>query len=219
MYIKKLDSQLEKTLDQNKEISEKYDLTQNMLNEKSSIIKTLQEKLANFELKSNDLDDQNRHLKETLKDLNKQIKEMEDISSQRQSMIAGFHHGENLNDISLDNPGGILSPPPGESMGDMVVLNLQEDNAALRSELTENQEKYQNIQKDYESEQETSRKNAELNKNLEGKLDTQLGRVESLVKKLGDEHSNLKQVQQSLDMAQQENANIKVNNCSNYVLN
>ena len=82
-----------------------------------------------------------RHLKETVKELNKQITEMQAISSQRQSMIGQFHQGENLNDISLDNPGGILSPPPGESMGDMVVLNLQEDVAALRSELTANQEK------------------------------------------------------------------------------
>merc|ERR1712156_312058 len=94
-------------------------------------------------------------------------------------------------------------------MGDMVVLNLQEDVAALRSELTANQEKYQNIQKEYESEQAISRKNAELNKNLEGKLDTQFKRVEDLVKKLGDEHSNLNQVQQSLNSAQQENSIIK----------
>ena len=87
MYIKKLDTQLEETLDANKEISEKYDISQGVLNEKASVIKKLQEKLANFELKSNDLDDQNRHLKETVKELNKQITEMQAISCQRQSMI------------------------------------------------------------------------------------------------------------------------------------
>ena len=43
IYIKKLDLQLEKTLDDHKEISDKYDLSQGMLNEKTSIIKKLQE--------------------------------------------------------------------------------------------------------------------------------------------------------------------------------
>ena len=91
------------------------------------------------------------------------------------------------------------------------IINILISFLLLRSELTANQEKYQNIQKEYESEQAISRKNAELNKNLEGKLDTQFKRVEDLVKKLGDEHSNLKQVQQSLNSAQQENSIIKVN--------
>ena len=41
---------LEKTLDDHKEISDKYDLSQGMLNEKTSIIMELQEKLANLKL-------------------------------------------------------------------------------------------------------------------------------------------------------------------------
>ena len=136
---------------------------------------------------------------------------MQAISSHRQSMLSEFQSGEhlgNLNDISLDNPGGILSP--GESMGDMVVLNLQEDNAVLKSELSSNQEKYLNVQKEYESEKANAKKSANLANTLQGKLDGELKRVEELVKKLGDEHSNLKQVQQSFGMVQQENTVFKV---------
>ena len=210
MYIKKLDEQLEKTLDANKDLLEKYDLSQGMMNEKSCNIKTLQDKLANFELKSDDLEEQNKNLKETINELKKQLREMQDISNHRQSMMAEFRGGENLNDISLDNPGGILSPPPGESMGDMVVLNLQEDNAILRSEVTANQEKYLNVQEKYEFEQATGKKHAEKALNLQGQLDNELKRVEDLVGKLGNEHDNLKQVQQSCDLALKENAEIKV---------
>ena len=210
MYIKKLDEQLEKTLDANKDLSEKYDLSQGMMNEKSCNIKTLQDKLANFELKSDDLEEHNKNLKETINELKKQLREMQDISNHRQSMMAEFRGGENLNDISLDNPGGILSPPPGESMGDMVVLNLQEDNAILRSEVTANQEKYLNVQKKYEFEQATGKKHAEKASNLQGQLDNELKRVEDLVGKLDNEHNNLKQVQQSCDLALKENAEIKV---------
>ena len=210
MYIKKLDEQLEKTLDANKDLSEKYDLSQGMMNEKSCNIKTLQDKLANFELKSDDLDEQNKNLKETINELKKQLREMQDISNHRQSMMVEFRGGENLNDISLDNPGGILSPPPGESMGDMVVLNLQEDNAILRSEVTANQEKYLNVQKKYEFEQATGKKHEEKALNLQGQVDNELKRVEDLVGKLDNEHNNLKQVQQSCDLALKENAEIKV---------
>ena len=210
MYIKKLDEQLEKTLDANKDLSEKYDLSQGMMNEKSCNIKTLQDKLANFELKSDDLEEHNKNLKETINELKKQLREMQDISNHRQSMMAEFRGGENLNDISLDNPGGILSPPPGESMGDMVVLNLQEDNAILRSEVTANQEKYLNVQKKYEFEQATGKKHEEKALNLQGQVDNELKRVEDLVGKLDNEHNNLKQVQQSCDLALKENAEIKV---------
>ena len=210
MYIKKLDEQLEKTLDANKDLSEKYDLSQGMMNEKSCNIKTLQDKLANFELKSDDLEEHNKNLKETINELKKQLREMQDISNHRQSMMVEFRGGENLNDISLDNPGGILSPPPGESMGDMVVLNLQEDNAILRSEVTANQEKYLNVQKKYEFEQATGKKHEEKALNLQGQVDNELKRVEDLVGKLDNEHNNLKQVQQSCDLALKENAEIKV---------
>ena len=210
IYIKKVDLQLEKIIGENKELTEKYDQAQGLLNEKSGNIKLLQEKLINFEMKTTDLDDQNRHLKETVNELNKQMKEMQEMQTpyKRQSMMGGENLG-NLNDISLDNPGGILSP--GESMGDMVVLNLQEDNAVLRSELSENQEKYLNVQKQYELEQANANKNANLANTLQGKLDGELKRVEELVKKLGNEHSNLKKVQQSFDLVQQENADYKVN--------
>ena len=210
MYIKKLDEQLEKTLDANKDLLEKCEISQGMMNEKSCHIKTLENKLANFEFKSDDLEEQNKNLKETINELKKQLREVQDISNHRQSMMAEFRGGENLNDISLDNPGGILSPPPGESMGDMVVLNLQEDNAILRSEVTANQEKYLNVQKMYEFEQATGKKHAEKASNLQGQLDNELKRVEDLVGKLGDEHNNLKQVQQACDLALKENAEIKV---------
>ena len=86
----------------------------------------------------------------------------------------------------------------------------QEDNASCRSELTANLEKYQDIQKQYESEQCTSEKNADLAQSLQEKFDNELKRVEDLNKKLDDEHAKLKQIQQSLDTAQQENAVIKV---------
>ena len=95
----------------------------------------------------------------------------------------------------------------------MIKFNkLEEDNLTLRSELTASQEKCQNIQKEYEAEQATSKKTADLAKGLQEKLDNELKRVENLGKTLDDEHANLKQIQKTLNEAQQENTIIKVNN-------
>ena len=112
--------------------------------------------------------------------------------------------------MTHSNPGGILSPPPGESMGDMVVLNLQEDNAVLRSELTAIQEKYQRVQEKYQSEQAASRKNADKATNLQEQLEKEFEKVNDLKQKLFKEHASLEEVQQSCDLAQQENATLKV---------
>ena len=94
----------------------------------------------------------------------------------------------------------------------MVKFNkLEEDNVTLRSELTASQEKCQNIQREYEAEQATSKQTADLAESLQEKLDNELKRVENLGKTLDDEHANLKQIQKTLNEAQQENTIIKVN--------
>ena len=49
-----------------KELLEKYDQLQGRMNEKTRNIKTLEEKLGIFELKSDDLIEQNKNLKETI---------------------------------------------------------------------------------------------------------------------------------------------------------
>ena len=38
-------------------------------------------------------------------------------------------------DISIDNPESIYSPPTGETLGDAVVLNLQDEISTLKSEV------------------------------------------------------------------------------------
>ena len=71
-------------------------------------------------------------------------------------------------------------------------------------------DEYTDLKKKYELEQATGKKHAEKASNLQGQLDNELKRVEDLVGKLGNEHNNLKQVQQSCDLALKENAEIKV---------
>ena len=91
------------------------------------------------------------------------------------------------------------------------LAEAQEENTRCRSELAENLEKYQNVQKSYETEQCTSEKSAELAKSLQQQLVDESKRVEELNKKLVGKQENLKQIQQSLDSAHQDNAIIKVN--------
>ena len=86
---------------------------------------------------------------------------------------------------------------------------VEEDNSTLRSDLLENQEKCQNVQKELEVEQENGRIAAELAKSLQGKLEDEFKKVKNLRKSLDDAHSNSKQIQQSLDLAQQENSSLR----------
>ena len=88
-----LNEQLENTLSANKDLLEKHDLLQGMMNEKSCNIKTLEEKLNISELKSDDFDGQNKKLKETIAKLQGQV----DNESKRVTDLLGKLGNEQKN--------------------------------------------------------------------------------------------------------------------------
>ena len=77
-----------------------------------------------------------------------------------------------------------------------------QENTALRSELAANQEKYQNLQKEYESEQATGRRNAE---SLQGKLDNELKRVDSIRIELAQEKAIVRDMKLDQDRQKAQN--------------
>ena len=81
-----LNEQLENTLNANKDLLEKCELLQSMMNEKSCNIKTLEEKLKISELKSDDFDEQNKNLKKTITNIQEQVEnEQKNLKQVQQS--------------------------------------------------------------------------------------------------------------------------------------
>ena len=224
-YMKTLEGQLETTLAENRELVDKYEGSQSKLNDKSSNLKLIENKLTDAELKTMNLGSENDQLRDNIKELNKQIAEMQAISSDRQSMIFELG-GDNLNDISLDNPRGIMSPPTGptgESMGDMVVLGLQEEISTLKSQISSLEEKYHNAEKVNRELQANGEKlqedlqslRAELENSAENltKVQHEKMGLESIVSQKSEEILNLQsesaKIMETFKSKQQENYHIK----------
>ena len=122
-------------------------------------------------------------------------------------------HKETLDKLAVEESNHMITQTELKESKDKLVDELAKHMAAMdqeRSNAKEALEKYLNVQKEYDFEQANSKKNANLANTLQGQLDGELKHVEDLVKKLANEQSNHKQVQQSFDMVQQENAVCKV---------
>ena len=66
---------------------------------------------------------QNKELQQTIDALRKEIRDQQDVTDNRHSRNATF----DVLDISMDNPNNILSPPRGETMGEIVTLQLRQE--------------------------------------------------------------------------------------------
>ena len=138
MYSRNLEGQLETAVQESRELRAKLDVTKDILTEKDASNKMLQEKVSDFQLKMVEGSAENQKLKDTVEELQKHVKELQAINIHRQSdihMFGGDHRQSAAFDISMDNPESILSPPRGETLGDAVVLNLQDEISSLKSEV------------------------------------------------------------------------------------
>ena len=72
---------------------------------------------------------QNKELQQTIDALRKEIRDQQDVTDNRHSRNATF----NVLDVSMDNPNNILSPPRGETMGEIVTLQLRQEIGMLYS--------------------------------------------------------------------------------------
>ena len=55
--------------------------------------------------------------------MRKEIRDQQDVTDNRHSRNATF----DVLDVSMDNPNNILSPPRGETMGEIVTLQLRQE--------------------------------------------------------------------------------------------
>ena len=140
-YMKNLEAQLEAAVQDNRELNTKFEAAKEKVTERETKNALLEHKVTDFQLKLVAGENQNQRLKEAVDDLQKQVRELQDINSHHgsQSEIGGFfssnHRQSEAFDISMDNPQNILSPPRGETLGDAVVLNLQDEIATMKGQM------------------------------------------------------------------------------------
>ena len=116
----------------------KFEAAKEKVSEEESKNALLEHKVTDFQLKLVAGENQNQRLKEAVDDLQRQVRELQDINSHHgQSEMGLFrsHRQSEAFDISMDNPQNILSPPRGETLGDAVVLNLQDEISTMKGEM------------------------------------------------------------------------------------
>ena len=135
-YLKTVESQLEAAVAENRDLVAKFEAGKAKLTDKEAKNAMLEHKVADFQMKLVSGETENQRLKETVDDLQKQVRELQAINVHRQSeAFFSSHRQSEAFDISMDNPQNILSPPRGETLGDAVVLNLQEEIATMKVEM------------------------------------------------------------------------------------
>ena len=129
---------IEPMVTENRDLQAKFEVAKEKLKEKEADNAILERKISDFKIKEVDEGNEAQKLRDTIEELQKQINELEAINIHRQSgvnMYGSDHRQSAAFDISMDNPHNILSPPRGETLGDAVVMNLQEEIATLKAEI------------------------------------------------------------------------------------
>ena len=137
-YMKNIEVQLEAAIQDNRDLKTKFEAAKEKVSEEESKNALLDHKVTDFQLKLVAGENQNQRLKEAVDDLQRQVRELQDINSHHgQSEMGLFrsHRQSEAFDISMDNPQNILSPPRGETLGDAVVLNLQDEISTMKGEM------------------------------------------------------------------------------------
>lgn len=186
LYAKNLESQLEKMTEAKRSFEDSSAFAQAKIKENSVTLQKLNEALASAKMEGVEKSAENNTLKEAIRDLQKQLEDLQHFSSHRNS-LASFETGfeDNLNEISVDNPQGIMSPiNPGETMTDTVVLNLKEEITDLQTQvMTCNSEK-ENQKISFEG------KIQELNQDIQAKYET----IENISQQMREMEDNLSKV-------------------------